>query len=91
LKGLFNVNIDAAKKTLEFTNDKVMQEMPKIHWLPADQSVTCKIVMPDASELNGVAEKNVLDETVNNVVQFERFGFVRIDAKEPLVAYFAHR
>ncbi|MBI4017824.1 MAG: glutamate--tRNA ligase [Candidatus Aenigmarchaeota archaeon] len=91
LKGLFNVNIDAAKKTLEFTNDKVMQEMPKIHWLPADQSVACKIVMPDASELNGVAENNVLDETVNNVVQFERFGFVRIDAKEPLVAYFAHR
>ena len=91
LKGLFNVKIDAKNKTLTFTNDKIVQEMPKIHWLPADERVECTVLMDDASEVKGVVEKNALAQTISDVVQFERFGFVRIDGKDPFACCFAHK
>lgn len=92
LKGLFNVKIDTKNKTLTYTGDALSRETQKIHWVPKEMSVNCTVVMDDGSELKGVAEKNVMNETVGTVVQFERFGFVRIDDKkeDALVCYFAH-
>ncbi len=65
-----------------------------IHWLPvAKDLVKIEIVMPDASVKKGLGEPLLKDIEVNQVVQFERMGFVRCDKKEKdkLIFYFTHR
>ena len=66
---------------------------PLIHWIPVDSGVACEVVMPDASVAKGVAEDACRALKLNDVIQFQRFGFVRIDEvnKGKLTAYFAHR
>jgi len=45
---------------------------------------------PDGAD-EGVGEAGIAQE-VGKVVQFERYGFVRVNsAREMIVAYFAHR
>jgi glutamyl-tRNA synthetase len=47
-------------------------------------------VMADASVAVGRAESLVASLKVDDTLQFERFGFVRVDSKEPLRFYYAH-
>jgi glutamyl-tRNA synthetase len=57
-----------------------------------NSDVPCEVVMPDASEANGVAEEACETLSPNEVIQFERFGFVRVDVVNgKLTVYFAHR
>ena len=62
-----------------------------IHWLPEGNGVSCKVIMPNGSVVKGLAESNLRQASVDQIVQFERFGFVRIDeiGKE-IKAFFAH-
>lgn len=67
---------------------------PMIHWLPVSKDlVRTKVFMPDGTWLEGLAEPDVKDLAVDTVVQFERFGFVRLDRKEKdhLEFWFSHR
>jgi len=65
---------------------------PLIHWLPVDSGVPCEVVMPDASVAEGITEEECRALKPDEIVQFQRFGFVRVDAiNERLTAYFAHR
>ncbi|MDQ1279307.1 MAG: glutamyl-tRNA synthetase, partial [Thermoproteota archaeon] len=65
---------------------------PLIHWIPDNSGVPTSAVMPDASLMNGVAEDDCRKLNVGDIIQFERFGFVRIDAMgENMVVYYAHR
>ncbi|NYT00962.1 MAG: glutamate--tRNA ligase [Methanocellales archaeon] len=60
-----------------------------IHWCP-QEGVKVKVICPD-KEYNGIGESGISSEW-GNVVQFERFGFVRIDSIDgEIVAYFAHK
>lgn len=53
-----------------------------INWLPADeeQTLPVEIMMPDATIVAGRAERTIAQLKVDDVVQFERFGFCRLDA-----------
>jgi glutamyl-tRNA synthetase len=66
-----------------------------IHWLPSDpqQSVEAEVVMPDNTIVAGRAEQNVKQLEVGNVIQFERFGFCRLDSvkDEKYTFWFAHK
>ncbi len=63
-----------------------------IQWILADENVQCKVVMPDASIAEGVAENACKKLKADDVIQFERFGFVRVDRAAPnLTAYYAHK
>jgi glutamyl-tRNA synthetase len=65
---------------------------PLIHWIPMDTGIPCKVVMPDASVARGVAEDACKKLRPDETIQFERFGFVRVDrSDEKLTVYFAHR
>ena len=65
---------------------------PLIHWLPVEGGIPCEVVMPDASVVKGVAEDACRKLKIDEVIQFQRFGFVRVDSvKEKLTGYFAHR
>lgn len=64
-----------------------------IQWVPALDALKTEIVMPDASTVSGFAEKSALSINVGDVVQLERVGFSRLDAKdgEKLKFYYAHK
>ncbi len=51
-----------------------------IHYLPASEDlVDVEVVMPDGSSRNGYAEKGIKNVSKGDVVQFERFGFCRLN------------
>jgi glutamyl-tRNA synthetase len=63
-----------------------------IQWIPADECLPCKVVLPDASVKVGFAESAGKKLKPDDVVQFERFGFVRIDEVAPeFKAYYSHK
>ena len=71
-----------------------------MHWLPDDkkQIVKVKIFTPEHTYKEGFAEKTVEKVNVGEVVQFERFGFCRLDHKEKtqngeeiMVFWFTHK
>jgi glutamyl-tRNA synthetase len=96
---LFNIQIEKVEKgRIEGTFHSESYEeakkigAPLIHWIPAESGISCEVVMPDASVAMGIAEQACKELRPNQVIQFERFGFVRVDnINEKLTVYFAHR
>jgi glutamyl-tRNA synthetase len=64
-----------------------------IHWVPEGDNLEVEIVMPDASIVKGLAEPSCRNLKVNDIVQFERFGFARVDetGENKIKLYFAHK
>lgn len=63
-----------------------------IHWVPVGEDMPCQVVMPDATIADGIAEDICRRLKPDNVIQFERFGFVRIDEiNEKITAYYAQK
>ena len=100
LKGLFNIKIEelssgkieAQYTTREYEYAKE-RKLQLIHWLPHNTGVATTVIMPDASEIKGLSEELCAELKPDDIVQFERFGFVRIDRveKDSLICYYAHR
>ena len=64
-----------------------------LHWLPAGaDNVKIKIRMSDGNYIEGLGEPNVRKLLAGSIVQFERFGFVKLYKKEKdvLEFWFAH-
>jgi glutamyl-tRNA synthetase len=62
-----------------------------IHWVPADNTVDVQIRTPDG-DVSGQAEPAFGDTEVDEIIQFERIGFVRVDEHEAdeSVVYYTH-
>ena len=103
LMELFNVRIEKVAMNAKITSveasfvsesyEEVRQTKPKlIHWIPTDDAFPCRVFMPDATANDGVAESACKKLKADTVIQFERFGFVRVDeVAEKLTAYYAHK
>jgi len=83
-------------RNLEFVSERLDPRLSAkmIHWLPvAKDLVNIEVIMPDTSIKNGLGEPLLKDVKINEVVQFERFAFCRLDKKEKnkLRFYFTHR
>jgi glutamyl-tRNA synthetase len=99
LMDLFNFRVEKVEKTLiqatflgESYEEAKKLGAPLIHWVPVGSGVPCEVVMPDASVAKGVAEEACRVLKSDEIVQFQRFGFVRVDeVNGKLTAYFAHR
>ena len=97
--GLFNIQVkkvDKGRIEAVFHSEPYEEakklSMPLIHWVPVGTGIQCNVVMPDAFMVGGIAEDACKGLQQGEVIQFERFGFVRIDSlNEKLTAYFAHR
>ncbi|MEE9267796.1 MAG: glutamate--tRNA ligase [Thermoplasmata archaeon] len=86
LKDWCNVRLVDGAKFLSWR----VRDIPKVQWLPRGLPAT--VLMPDASEVEGLAEEAVGDLAEGTMLQFERFGFVRLeDPGPPVVAVYAHR
>jgi glutamyl-tRNA synthetase len=99
LMELFNVKIDKANVysaegtfVSEAYEDARNAKAQLIHWVPVGNDVAGRVIMPDASVTEGVAEGACKQLKSGEIVQFERFGFVRIDQiNKELTAYFAQK
>ncbi|XES76463.1 MAG: glutamate--tRNA ligase [Candidatus Bathyarchaeia archaeon] len=99
LMELFNVQIENATPDcveavfLSESYEQVRKAKAQlIHWIAVGQEFPCIVVMPDASKVEGVTEDYCEKLKPDTTVQFERFGFVRVDAVAgTLTAYYAHK
>jgi len=92
LKDLMNVELKNKGPVLEaeFCGLEV-SDVPKIQWVSAG-AVELDVIRPDATIESGLTEPTVASLRIDEVVQMERYGFVRIDSVRPkLVAVYAHR
>ncbi len=96
LMGLVNIEVTKVGKKAEAKFQSKEHQVAKdkgatfVHWVTEEESVYAEVVMPDASVAKGRAEKRCSKLQVDNMIQFERFGFVRVDSREPLRFYYAH-
>jgi glutamyl-tRNA synthetase len=61
-------------------------------WVLDWSGVQSEVMMPDGSVVTGFAEDACRELKPNEIIQFQRFGFVRVDTvDEKLIAYFTHR
>ena len=64
-----------------------------MHWLPIDKdSVKTEILMPDHKIITGLGESGLKKLKENEIIQAERFGFIRLDekTKATLKFWFTH-
>ncbi|KYH42708.1 MAG: glutamyl-tRNA synthetase [Candidatus Bathyarchaeota archaeon B63] len=98
LMELFNVKVSSKGENIilaEFHSEGYEEarrlNLRLIHWLPEDTGIPCEVIMPDGTVISGLAEDGLRRAHADQIVQFERFGFVRIEKAEKKVkAIFTH-
>lgn len=67
------------------------EDVPVVHWVPADDNRTV-LLRTMEGDVEGRAEPGIAGREPDEMVQFERIGFARIDAQneDETVAYYAH-
>ncbi len=96
---LFNVKIEKADENgaeatflSESYEDIRKSKAQLIHWVPVGEEYPCKVIQQDATAVEGYAESSCKKLKPSAVIQFERFGFVRVDKMGvQLTAYYAHK
>jgi len=86
--GLMNLFSIRLKRNAEITSRDVKYEIQKIHWV-SEPNVKIKIIMPDGKEIKALAEPSIKKLKKNDIVQFPRIGFARLD--KDMTFYFAHK
>jgi len=95
LKGLYNVKVtgtEAEGMRGEFAGKEMTKESQKIQWVPVgNEAVPCEVLVPGDLMVEGkfnphslrvdkgYCEKACATLEQGTVVQFERYGFVRLD------------
>jgi glutamyl-tRNA synthetase len=99
LMELFNIKVESksdnsvtAKFASESYEDVRKIKVQLIQWIPKGTEFPSQVVLPDASVNEGFAEADCKKLKPDAIIQFERFGFARIDEiGENLIAYYAHK
>ncbi len=86
LKNLCNIML--SEKSAEITSID-NKDILKIQWVP--NGLECTVNMPDGSHEHGLVETTFNEVKEEDIVQFERYGFVRLIDKERNIVAFAHR
>lgn len=90
-----NADIEGDKLTYNSTSfeDAREQKARIIQWVPVEENINVKIVMPDGTAKTGLGEIAIKDLKVDDIVQFERVGFARLDeiTDDEVIFYFAHK
>jgi len=91
LKDFMNVRLTSREPLKAEFHSREVMDVPKLQWVSAG-AIEAEVIKPDASRELGLVEPAAAVLRVGEVVQFERFGFVMVDATEPkFVAIFGHR
>ena len=76
LMNLFNIKLGEKPSFTGMENKNVQ----KIQWVSKD-AVKVKVMMDDGKFISGIAEPSISSLSIGDIVQFERFGFARLDKK----------
>ncbi len=89
LKFLCDVDIESIEPLVAKVVETPAKDVPIIQWAPSE-GIKVVVKKPDGID-KGIGEPLIASE-LGNVVQFERYGFVRIDSvlEKEVVAYFTH-
>jgi glutamyl-tRNA synthetase len=96
LMNLFNIKPVASETTeyrRQISNGQTNpRRNPIIQWVPYEDNIPVTVIMPDATQLTGVAETDLSNEPVDSIVQLVRFGFCRVDRSSPeqITLFFGH-
>ncbi len=84
---LYNVLLEEKSKVTSVDN----KDIPKIQWVSL--GVRTRVMMPDGKYIEGLAERAISKLKKGEIIQFERFGFVRFDSKKKGIYefWFAHK
>lgn len=85
--------IEKVKNNYKIAEDQSLDhEVPKIQWVPVKENINVEILMTDGSTKKGFGEKSLIKLKEKDTVQFERFGFCRLDKKlkNKLIFVFGH-
>ena len=74
---LYNVKVSEDNDGLSEFSSMALKKIPKINWV--SDHVRARVLMPDGKFTEGIAEVAVKSLEVGDVIQFERFGFVRFE------------
>ncbi|MCX8175835.1 MAG: glutamate--tRNA ligase, partial [Candidatus Bathyarchaeota archaeon] len=99
LMGFINIKIEEVKDDVVKASfhSKGYEEVkklktPLIHYLPVEGNHPAKVMMPNGLKVAGLVEPAVKNVKVGEVVQFERFGFARVErVDDEFLAIFTHR
>ncbi len=105
LKDLYNVKIKEKNKVIfaEYAGEELIQDSAKIQWT-TDNFIKMSVFVPgllyqkgnynpnSLEKVEGFAEEAVSRLKTGEIVQFERFGFVRIEKQNnTIMGFFAHK
>ncbi len=99
LMELFNIQIQTvtdtcvtAAYTSESYEDVRKIKAQLIQWIPKGTEYPAQVIQQDASVIDGFAEADCKKLKPDAIIQFERFGFVRVEeVSSKLVAYYAQK
>lgn len=84
LKGLYNIKLKEkgllGSVASSFSGSELKAKIPKVQWV-AGRGIKTSILMPTGKTIRGLAETNINNEKVGSIVQFERFGFCKMEKK----------
>jgi glutamyl-tRNA synthetase len=90
-----NITIDGEEAYYHSTSFQEARDVGAIaiQWVPSQKKNQVEVIMPDGSIRDGFTEPDTYKQEVGDVVQFERFGFARLDEKYlgKMTFYFAHK
>ncbi len=86
------LNFKKTKRGFEYVEGSIEEYKKKgkriIHWL-TEENMNAEILMPDKEVIKGIAENNIKEVKKGEIIQFERFGFCRMDSKNKF--WYAHK
>jgi glutamyl-tRNA synthetase len=88
LMDLANVRLLKTGTAKLSSNQDIKKDVQKIQWV--SKGKRCEVVIK-GEIVKGLVEEGVLKEKIGSVVQFVRYGFVRLDKKTPLTFVLAHK
>ena len=76
----------------EVLTEEVEKNIRKIQWVPEKDNCLVKILKPDGKIIEGFAELSIKSLPISTVLQFERYGFVKIkeNRRDYVYCYFSH-
>ncbi|KXB04973.1 hypothetical protein AKJ49_01520 [candidate division MSBL1 archaeon SCGC-AAA382A03] len=84
LKDLLNFKITSLEPLEGDFDSYELKDIPKIQWV-SKNPVNVKVLKPNGEQDSGYAEPEVKNLPKGEIIQFERYGFVRIDEIEPKI------
>ena len=99
LMELFNIQIQnatdnsiTASYASESYDDVRKIKVQLIQWIPKGTEYPTQVIQQDASVVEGYAESACKKLKPDDIIQFERFGFVRVnEVADKLVVYYAQK